>query len=481
MSQLQRIHITIPARLGVGESFPLKVKLLGETRIVPQAGSWCHRGPQYASQFNLLGSRMIRFLDDVLPAWSGALTVELDGGLNGAGECTFDGEDQGVYGGDTRPVKIFEGFTFTEPGFHFVTLTDPATGISGTSNPVYVSEEAPRSQIYFGDPHWQTYFSDGVRGPEELYTFARDEAFLDFGAISDHMEAITDRQWEYFQGVSNDFNEDGRFATLIGQEWTSMGAGHRNIYYRGDSGPVVRSTDPEQDDLPKLWKVLDHYTAQGGEAVAIPHHSSNVMMGCDWDLGWNPTYEKSIEMASVWGSSECHADDGNIRPLRHCDGEMRGRHVRDALARGYRFAFVGGGDVHDGRPGEAGCLLQPDLATAHETWPQGLTAAILPELTREALFDAIRDGRTYATTCRRVYLDTALRDGKVTVAAASTDGIASAVLVHNGAEEELTTESEDPRIHTSTRPLPSLAGNDYAYIRITTESGDMAWSSPWFA
>jgi hypothetical protein len=36
--------------------------------------------------------------------------------------------------------------------------------------------------------------------------------------------------------VTNDFNEPGRFATLIGQEWThhnpARGApGHRNIYY----------------------------------------------------------------------------------------------------------------------------------------------------------------------------------------------------------------------------------------------------------
>ena len=66
------------------------------------------------------------------------------------------------------------------------------------------------------------------------------EAFLDFGAISDHMEAITDRQWDYFQAVSNDYNEPERFATLIGQEWTNHNPGHRNIYYRGNRGPGER-------------------------------------------------------------------------------------------------------------------------------------------------------------------------------------------------------------------------------------------------
>ena len=55
------------------------------------------------------------------------------------------------------------------------------------SNPIRATETAPAERIFWGDPHWQTFFSDGIRCPEELYAFARDEAFLDFGAITDHM------------------------------------------------------------------------------------------------------------------------------------------------------------------------------------------------------------------------------------------------------------------------------------------------------
>ena len=50
------------------------------------------------------------------------------------------------------------------------------------------------------------------------------------------MEAVTERQWEYFQAVTNDYNEPGRFVTLIGQEWTNHKPGHRNIYFRGAGG-----------------------------------------------------------------------------------------------------------------------------------------------------------------------------------------------------------------------------------------------------
>lgn len=41
-------------------------------------------------------------------------------------------------------------------------------------------EENPHHRIFGGDIHSQTFFSDGLRCPEELYTFARDEAFVDF-------------------------------------------------------------------------------------------------------------------------------------------------------------------------------------------------------------------------------------------------------------------------------------------------------------
>ncbi len=126
-----------------------------------------------------------------------------------------------------------------------------------------------------------------------------------------------------------------------------MRFGHRNIYYRAGTGPVLRSIAPQSDTLEKLWNCLD-----GIEALAIPHHSANVQMGVDWSHGWNPAREKSVEIYSIWGSSECPAEAGNPRPIRASKGEMAGRHVLDALKRGYQFGFLGGGDIHDGRPGD---------------------------------------------------------------------------------------------------------------------------------
>jgi len=479
----------IPSRLQTGESFSIKIKVLGPIIKIPCCGNFRDKKPTLRSPFNLNVQRQIQFQDNCLPEWQGKINVEGGCSLQGPGVLIFDGENQGVFDGDKRAIKEFDGFSFDKPGFHFINLTDPDSGLTSWTNPVYVTSEEPEYRIYWGDPHWQTFFSDGIRCPEELYAFARNEAFLDFGAISDHMEAVTDRQWDYFQVVTNDFNEPGRFVTLIGQEWThhdkNFGApGHRNVYYRGDEGPILRSDDPECNSLDKLWNILDNH--KDIEAIAIPHHSANIVMGVKWDLGWNPKYEKAVEIYSVWGSSEKSAEDGNTRPIHSMYGELKGQHVIDALKKGFRFGFVGGGDIHDGRPGDD---LHPesyrprdDGTRAH---PQGFSACMIPSLTRENVFDSIRDHQTYATTKSRIYLDTRIeknsdRQHLLKIKSASENKITEVAVVINGKDIATLKPEADPRIVDSEYLLPEMVSQDFCYFRILTGKGEMAWSSPFW-
>ena len=406
----------------------------------------------------------------------------MDGGeaLSGPPEVRFDGLHQGAFPGDRRPIGRFGGYRWTRPGFQFLRVIDPASGLECWSNPVWVTAEPPRERLYWGDPHWQTFFSDGIRCPEELYAFARDEAFLDFGALSDHVEALTDRQWDYFVAVTNDCNAPGRFATLVGQEWTNSTTGHRNVYYRTGHGPILRCTDPRYDTLPKLWAALDSLRAL--DPIAIPHHTANKIMGVDWELGWNPAYEKAVEVYSVWGNSECSASQGNTRPIRACGGEVPGRHVVDALRRGYRLGFVGGGDIHDGRPGDDLHARQPDVSGYADLYPQGLTACRAPDLTRDSVFSALKERRTYATTLSRVYLDTeytrAGRRGRLTLRAASEEGIQEVVVVgHDGDLARCQPEADARRLEAVV-DMDDLAPDRFCYVRLTTRRGNLAWSSP---
>jgi hypothetical protein len=473
----------IPSRVGLGERFTLKLRVLGPVYEVGCAGAYNTVKPGLKGPFNLNVQRGIRYVDNCLPQWSGRLRLDGGGALEGHAEVVFDGKRQGAFPGDVRPIREIEGLSWKRPGFHFLRLVDEATGVEGWANPVFVSEAPPRERIWWGDPHWQTFFSDGIRCPEELYAFARDEGFLDFGALSDHGEGLTDAQWEYFQRVTEEYDRPGRFATLHGQEWTHhdprRGApGHRNVYYRGRGGPALRSTDPDCDTLEKLWRKLD---ASGLDALAIPHHSANVKMGVDWERGWNPTYEKAVEIYSVWGSSERSAGAGNTRPIppEALGGETAGRHVVDALKRGYRFGFVAGGDVHDGRPGDA-LHAESYPPRAHVPYEQGLTAALAPALTREAVFDAIAGRRTYATTRSRIYLDARVEPGagRLSLTAASEEGIAEAVLCRGGEDVLRLLPGGDARVLERTEAIEPLASDEFCYVRVRTARGNLAWSSP---
>ncbi len=480
------IRCVAPSCLAVGEPFSIKIKVLGPIRKIENSGNFCDRKPALRSPFNLNVTRRIQYHDNCLPEWNGCLKLGSDAALSGPQLLEFDGKRQGVFSNDQRPIKTFDGFRITAPGFHFIRLLDEASGMESLSNPIYVTTETPAYRIFWGDPHWQTFFSDGIRCPEELYAFARDEGFLDFGAISDHMEAVTDRQWDYFQAVTNDYNDPGRFATLIGQEWTNhnraVGApGHRNIYYRGNGGPPLRSNDPDCDTLTKLWRKLD--SLQEIEALAIPHHSANVTMGVDWEQGWNRKYEKAVEIHSVWGSSEKHRDDGNPMPIGALKGEIRGRHVIDALKQGYRFGFVGGGDIHDGRPGDhlhnESYPPKPDIS-----WPSGYTAVMVPALSRQTVFDAMKNRHTYATTQSRIFLQAEFHNDqnprRLKLKAASEDGIAEAAVVLNGEDVHQILPDNDQRIIECDNLSIPIGCGDFCYVRVTTKNTNMAWSSPYY-
>jgi len=471
-----------PSVVAVGEPFSVRVKVLGAVRPIPCRGQFNTFKPRLEGPFNRNVERRIHYLDHVLPEYAGTIRVEGNNGGEGPARLTFDGRDQGVFPGDPRPIRAFGPFRMWKAGVHFLRLVEESSGVVGLVNPIVALPAPPDERLYWGDPHWQTFFSDGIRCPEELYAFARDEAFLDFGAIADHMEAITERQWDYFRAVTEDSYQPGRFVTLHGQEWThhdpARGApGHRNLYFRGREAPLIRSTDGDANTLEKLWRKLD---AIGLPALAIPHHTANRIMGVDWSLGWNPRYEKGVEIYSVWGSSECSVEAGNTRPIRTLGGEMPGRHVRDALARGYRLGFWGGGDIHDGRPGDELHTAQPEVPAYVDLYSQGFTAVWAPALTREMIFDALAARRCYATTRRGLFAE--WRDGpegRLGFRAAAADGVARAELIVNG---EKAGEAEPPP-DGDNRVLDAewavtLGRRDVAYVRLWTQTGEWLWLSP---
>jgi len=260
--------VVAPSVVRIGETFAVRVRALGPPRPAPWG---CYRlRPDPVGPFNL-SPRGIRYLDNTAHDWCGKVILH---------HPEFDGPDGADFAdAGARPILTVSGFRCEHPGTVFVTVEDPASGARGVSNPITAVADAPAERLFWGDLHCHTFFSDGLRCPEELCVFARDEAFLDFFALADHAEWITDAQWRYFIDVLNTWNRPKQFVTLLGFEWTSVRYGHRNLYFPGDAAPIARSTGPGALDLEALYRL-----ARSEGALVVPHHSANAEMGVDWPM-----------------------------------------------------------------------------------------------------------------------------------------------------------------------------------------------------
>ena len=107
-----------------------------------------------------------------------------------------------------------------------------------TSRP-QIQQNKIENQIFFGDLHVHTTFSqdafysahlwfrgEGVHPPADACNFARFCSSLDFFAITDHAEGLTQEMWkDTITSIKNcDAVSDSgkRFGSLAGWEWTQM-------------------------------------------------------------------------------------------------------------------------------------------------------------------------------------------------------------------------------------------------------------------
>jgi hypothetical protein len=259
--------------------------------------------------------------------------------------------------------------------------------------------------------------------------------------------------------------------TFLGFEWTSWIHGHRHVLYPADEGEVLSSIDPRYDAPEELWDAL-----RGSGALTIAHHSAGEPIATNWSIRPDPTLEPVTEIVSVHGSSEA-VDSPGLVP-----GAIPGNTVRDALDRGYRLGFIGSGDGHDGHPG-----------LAHLASHSGGVAAILSEeVTREAVLQALRERRVYATNGPRILLRVSLggrRMGSIVEAPETTEELRLLVvspapidrieIIRSGQVVEAMAGELRREIQLRGE-IRDLGSGEYLYVRVSQEDGGMAWSSPFF-
>ena len=289
---------------------------------------------------------------------------------------TLERTDQGI-------LRL-DGILAREPGIYRIEAEDRTHGLKAVSNPIFVKPHQPRRRRFWGDLHGQSEETVGTLTVDEYFSFARNKALVDFAGHQGNCFQITPQVWDRIRETVRSFDEPGRFVTFLGYEWSGLtaGGGDRNVYFRGGDGPLHRASrcliaPATQDEDPECYPVEELYRRLRGrdDVLLVPH------VGGRWaDLdSFDPGLEPLLEIYSSWGEFEWL--------------------LNDAFDRGLRVGISCGSDDHKGRPGAS----YPGAGTFGVQG--GLLCVWASELTRESLWEALRERRCYGTTGARIALE----------------------------------------------------------------------------
>lgn len=271
-------------------------------------------------------------------------------------------------------------------------------------------------------------------------------------------EEVVKSGWKSVIAAAEEHYQPGLFSTLIAYEWTFVRDGgnlHRNILFRDTTVPDFPMSRYDARTEEQLWAWLDQQEKAGVKSIAIPHNSnaSKGMMFAETNSAGAPIdkayaelrahFERSIEVMQVKGNSEVHRDfwrADEFSDYENADsiGQFSGRtpmkenYVRYGVVKGlaheqklgvnpYKLGFVGGTDSHNGLMGDTdednfvgghgledatperrqSSVVGGWIASREQT-PGSLTGAWATGNTREAIWDAIYNRETFATSGSRI-------------------------------------------------------------------------------
>jgi hypothetical protein len=348
---------------------------------------------------------------------------------------------------------------------------------------------AAEYRLYWGDTH--THLSDGTGTPDQLLSCARDSAHLDFVILTDHDFGngppwrMSQAAWNQIQDKVEQYTVEGKFVAIAGYEWTSQAKywtdvgpnkpserlfpgppkfyNHKNVYFPARVESLFSAKDPAYH-TPDLL------------AEAVRKHGGLIQNNHPFVFGGNETrdqWEYASRHRDVIVNTEIGPDTSRYQGKTYQLNWEQG--LREFLNRGGKTGFVRGTDTHEGKPAAR-------------------TAVLAEALTREAIFEALRNRRNYAVSHARIELDFQINGHRmgeeivtrekpeIAVSVTGTAPIAEVAIIRDGSVLHRVTPNM-LEVKFTFRD-DSFQQSSYYYLRAVQSDADehgnpsRAWSSP---
>lgn len=270
------------------------------------------------------------------------------------------------------------------PGDLAVEWLDAGGRVLARSNPLRIVERASLLP-FWADLHGQSGETVGTNSARRLAEYARDCAFLDAMCHQGNDFQITSEFWQDLNRLAAEFDQPGRFVLFPGYEWSGNTAigGDRNVIFATEGRTIRRSChalvedlSDEATDAPDA-RALHAALRAEGEVLCQPHVGGRY---ADLRYAHDRALERAVEVHSDWGTFDWL--------------------LEDAFAIGARVGVTANSDGHKGRQGAS----HPGASQFGAYG--GLTCILAEELSRPALFRALKRRHHYATTAAtRAHLD----------------------------------------------------------------------------
>ena len=374
-------------------------------------------------------------------------------------------------------IVILNDISIARPGLYRLTAADSTHHLHALGNPI-LCQNNPEHRLLWGDLHCHSWGDINMAllddpnfklHPVKRHEQLRQVGRLDFGAPGPAVPPNQEDRpelWRAHQQAYRENDEPGTYVPFLASEVHPRPGGDRNVIFREWEDTTLPTYSPMDD-------VMAAYADR--EDVILETHVGGGPP--DWEAYPTP-HEPLLEVASGHGSFEWL--------------------LQWALLYGYRPAVIGSGDTHlstQGAPMAAHCFFgrfMKDLNLRDTGFGNGPIAAVRAErCERHAIWQAIRERRTYATTGARIILNLTVNGHRAGSEIEISDPVRVHIQAHACAPVERVDLIRNDRCLQSWRPdTPDIdlthsdehpLRHGAYYVRLRQTDGEYAWSTPVWA